>query len=95
MSGNGSIKIGRKSSSDEQKIDLSIIEGDIALSTESVKSLKDVTVMGKRVVTVENLTSFHDYPAKDDFVVYLGGFRFVHCIWIRRHFRNITGTESH
>ena len=74
IKGNGSIKIGRKRSSDEQKIDLSIIEGDIALSTESVKSLKDVTVMGKRVVTVENLTSFHDYPVEDDFVVYLGGF---------------------
>ena len=95
MSGNGSIKIGGKSSSDEQKIDLSIIEGDIALSTESVKSLKDVIVMGKRVVTVENLTSFHDYSVEDDFVVYLGGFHFGHCIWIRGRFRDITGTESH
>ena len=64
----------RKTGSDEQEIDLSLIEGDIALSTESVRSLKAVTVMGKRVVTVENLTSFHDYPAEDDFVVYLGGF---------------------
>ena len=64
----------RKRDSDEQEINLSLIEGDIALSTESVKSLKAVTVMGKRVVTVENLTSFHDYPAEDDFVVYLGGF---------------------
>ena len=74
MKGNGSIKIGRKRRSDEQEIDLSLMEGDIALSTESVKSLKAVTVMGKRVVTVENLTSFHDYSAEDDFVVYLGGF---------------------
>lgn len=74
IKGNGSIRIGRKRSSDEQEIDLSMMEGDIALSTESVKSLKDVTVMGKRVVTVENLTSFHDYSEEDDFVVYLGGF---------------------
>ena len=74
MKGNGSIRIGRKCRSGEQEIDLSLMEGDIALSTESVKSLKDVTVMGKRVVTVENLTSFHDYSAEDDFVVYLGGF---------------------
>lgn len=64
----------RKIGSEEQEIDLSLIEGDIALSTESIKSLKTVTVMGNRVVTVENLTSFHDYPAEDDFVVYLGGF---------------------
>ena len=87
MKGNGSIKIGRKrrlsvnegidrevNFPDGQEIDLFLMEGDIALSTESVKSLKAVTVMGKRVVTVENLTSFHDYPAADDFVVYLGGF---------------------
>ena len=74
MKGNGSIRIGRKRRSDEQEIDLSLMEGDIALSTESVKNLKAVTVMGKRVVTVENLTSFHDYSAEDDFVVYLGGF---------------------
>lgn len=70
MKGNGSIRIGR----DAQEIDLSLMEGDIALSTESIKSLKAVTVMGKRVVTVENLTSFHDYSVEDDFVVYLGGF---------------------
>lgn len=76
MKGNGSIRIGRKgkTGSNEQEIDLSLIEGDIALSTQSIKSLKAVTVMGKRVVTVENLTSFHDYSAEDDFVVYLGGF---------------------
>ena len=53
---------------------MSLMEGDIALSTESLKSLKAVTVMGKCVVTVENLTSFHDYSTEDDFVVYLGGF---------------------
>lgn len=74
MKGNGSIRIRRRCRSDEQEIDLSLMEGDIALSTESVKSLKAVTIMGKRVVTVENLTSFHDYSAEDDFVVYLGGF---------------------
>lgn len=76
MKGNGSIRIGRKgkTGSDEQEINLSLMEGDIALSTQSLKSLKAVTVMGKRVVTVENLTSFHDYSTEDDFVVYLGGF---------------------
>lgn len=76
MKGNGSIRIGRKgkTGADGQVIDLSLIEGDIALSTQSLKSLKAVTVIGKRVVTVENLTSFHDYSAEDDFVVYLGGF---------------------
>lgn len=89
MKGNGKIRIGRDGTAGskespgrvsgdageaEQEINLSLMSGDIALSTESVKNLRDVTVMGKRVVTVENLTSFHEYPAGDDFVIYLGGF---------------------
>ena len=53
---------------------MSRLSGDIALSTESLKSLTGAEVLGKRVVTVENLTSFHDYTAGEDFVIYLGGF---------------------
>lgn len=58
----------------DQEIDLSLFQGDIALSTESLKSLRELAVLGARVVTVENLTSFHDFPAAEDCVVYLGGF---------------------
>lgn len=73
MKGNGALALkGEKDS--VQRVDLSLLRGDIALSTESVRSLVKVTVLGKRVVTVENLTSFHDYPAGEDFVIYLGGF---------------------
>lgn len=68
MKGNGRVRLGG------QEIDLSLLQGDIALSTESVKSLEDARVLGSRVVTVENLTSFHDYPCREDFVIYLGGF---------------------
>lgn len=68
LKGNGRITIGN------QMIDLSQIKGDIALSTASIKELKWVEVLGKRVVTVENLTSFHDYSKGKDFVIYLGGF---------------------
>lgn len=68
LKGNGKIRLGA------QELDLSRMAGDIALSTESIRNLQDVTVSGGRVVTVENLTSFHDYPAKEDFVIYLGGF---------------------
>lgn len=57
-----------------QTMDMSLFQGDIALSTESLKGLRDIAVLGERVVTVENLTSFHDYPAGEDCVVYLGGF---------------------
>lgn len=61
-----------------QTVDLSKLAGDIALSTESLKELESITVTGTRVVTVENLTSFHNYGGAesnaDDFVIYLGGF---------------------
>lgn len=58
----------------EQTIDLSKINGDLALSTASLRELDKVQVLGKRVVTVENLTTFHDYAGAEDFVIYLGGF---------------------
>lgn len=76
MKGNGVLTLGgcRPGNAAEQKIDLSLLSGDIALSTESIKNLTGVVVLGKRVVTVENLTSFHDYTAGEDFVIYLGGF---------------------
>lgn len=57
-----------------QTIDLSEMEGDLALSTDTIKDLKWVKVLGERVVTIENLTSFHEYISGGDFVVYLGGF---------------------
>lgn len=57
-----------------QEMDLSLLQGDIALSTESLKGLREITVLGARVITVENMTSFHDYPAGADCVIYLGGF---------------------
>ncbi len=68
LKGNGSITL------NGQIINLSEIKGDIALSTASLKELECIEVLGMRVVTVENLTSFHDYNATEDFVIYLGGF---------------------
>lgn len=57
-----------------QIIELFRLKGDIALSTLSLKELEKIQILGKRVITVENLTSFHDYPNNGDFIVYLGGF---------------------
>lgn len=68
LKGNGEIRLS------DQVINLSHLKGDIALSTASLKELQGVKVFGKRVVIIENLTSFHDYSNFDDFVVYLGGF---------------------
>ncbi len=57
-----------------QVLDLSKMDGDIGLSTKSLKDVHSVNVLGNRVVTVENLTSFYTYGNRDDFVIYLGGF---------------------
>ena len=50
------------------------LKGDIALSTATLKELDEIQVRGRRIVTIENLTSFHDYADRNDFIVYLGGF---------------------
>lgn len=68
MKGAGVLTLGK------QSLDLSQLKGDVALSTASLKELKQVLVKGRRIVTIENLTSFHDYDTEEDFVVYLGGF---------------------
>ena len=59
---------------EEETINLNSLGGDIGLSTESLKNVKNVNVTGRRVITVENLTSFHDYNDPDALVIYLGGF---------------------
>lgn len=58
----------------EQKINLEKISGDIALSTQTLKSLCSVELNGASVITIENLTSFHKYKATNELVIYLGGF---------------------
>ena len=68
MKGKAKIFIGN------QSLDLSQIKGDIALSTASIKEITDISISASRIVTIENLTSFHDIDAKDMFVIYLGGF---------------------
>jgi len=59
---------------EKETINLRVLGGDIGLSTESLKNVKSVEVIGHRVITVENLTSFHDYVDPDALVIYLGGF---------------------
>ena len=57
-----------------QIINLSKINGDIGLSTQTLKVLSSINLDGANVLTVENLTSFHKYEAKNELVIYLGGF---------------------
>lgn len=68
VKGNASINL------NGQIIDLSKVNGDIGLSTKSLRDVVSIGVFGNRVITVENLTSFYTYGNRDDFVIYLGGF---------------------
>ena len=59
----------------EQQIDVGKLTGDIAFSTEALKGISEIKVYGKRIITVENLTSFHSMSASyEDVTVYLGGY---------------------
>ena len=68
VKGNASINL------NGQIIDLSKVNGDIGLSTKSLRDVVSINVFGNCVITVENLTIFYTYGNRDDFVIYLGGF---------------------
>jgi len=57
-----------------QVIDLSALSGDIGLSSKLLDKIEDIRVSASKVVTIENLTSFHSYTDEDSFVIYLGGY---------------------
>lgn len=58
-----------------QLLDIGELTGDIALSAKTLQGLTDAHVYGERVITVENLTSFHRYDSHgSETVIYLGGF---------------------
>ncbi|MCC8110656.1 MAG: DUF2220 domain-containing protein [Ruminococcus sp.] len=76
MKGNGVIRLYG------QTIDLSKLDGDIAISSSLLKGIERINVTGKRVVTIENLTSFNKFSENDTFAVYLGGYHNTH----RRNF---------
>ncbi len=57
-----------------QKIYLSKLGGDIAVSSALLKNIDSINVIGKKVMTIENLTTFNTFEDSDIFAVYLGGY---------------------
>lgn len=57
-----------------QKIDLTRLTGDIAISSAMLWDIDRIDITGKAVITIENLTSFHTFYNEDMFVIYLGGY---------------------
>lgn len=57
-----------------QEINLTGLDGDIAISSIILSDIEKIQVVGKAVITIENLTSFHTFEDKDIFAIYLGGY---------------------
>ena len=57
-----------------QTIDLLKLSSDIAISSKMLSDIERIEVLGSKVITIENLTSFHRFNEEDFFVIYLGGF---------------------
>lgn len=61
-----------------QRLDLSELNGDIAISSMLLPEISSIIVTGSRVMTIENLTTFNAFHEKDTFAVYLGGYHNSH-----------------
>lgn len=57
-----------------QTIDLSQLSGDIGLSSKLLDSICSICVTGSKVITVENLTTFHSFSDANALIIYLGGY---------------------
>ncbi len=58
----------------ESAIELSEMPGGIALSNGSLAGIQKISVKADKVITVENLTTFHDCDESDAVYIYLGGY---------------------
>lgn len=59
---------------DESVVELSEMPGGIALSNGSLEGIQTISVKTDKVITVENLTTYHDCDELDAVYIYLGGY---------------------
>ena len=58
----------------ESAIELSEMPGGIALSNGSLAGIRNISVKADKVITVENLTTYHDCDEPNALYIYLGGY---------------------
>ena len=59
---------------DESVVELSEMPGGIALSNGSLEGIRKISVKADKVITVENLTTYHDCDEPNALYIYLGGY---------------------
>ena len=57
-----------------QHISVNMFRGGIALSSDALEEIEQIAVPGGVVVSVENLTTYHDTQESQGAIIYLGGF---------------------
>ena len=68
LKGNITLKINK------QIIDLNKLSNELILSSNHLRDLEILNLSVNNVITVENLTTFYDYPINDNLIIYLGGY---------------------
>ncbi len=58
----------------EQVVDLERLNSELILSSHHIEKLEVLDLNCEEIVTIENLTTFYEYPIKNRCVIYLGGF---------------------
>ena len=59
---------------DKSVMELIEMPGGIALSNGALAGIRDIMVKASKVITVENLTTYHDCDESDAVYIYLGGY---------------------
>lgn len=57
-----------------QIIDLNKLSHELILSSNHLKNLELINLSVDNIITVENLTSFYEYPINNNLIIYLGGY---------------------
>lgn len=68
------VKHGLRLLINRQEIDLDALGIDFCLSDSAIEQMEIKEITRRKVVTVENLTTFHYFGEKDAIVIYLGGY---------------------
>lgn len=68
------VKHGLRLLINQQEIDIDALGIDFCLSDFAIEQMKITEITRRKVVTIENLTTFHYFDSNDAIIIYLGGY---------------------